>query len=197
MIKSGQTKEWFGELDEESAWNKLNEKFSPICNHLFRYKDKAQKRYDQGNYWWELRACDYYEGFEKQKIVWPETSFDNQYCYIEKGIYLNKTTFMIPLVDHSLLALLNSKLATFFFGSIVSKMRGGYFSMSKAYVETFRVVLNNEMSSCLNELVNQILDLKRQSYDNNIITLEKEIDQLVYKLYDLTEEEIKIIEESV
>jgi len=35
------------------------------CKGLF-------KRDDQGDYWWELRHCDYYQEFEKEKIVWQE-----------------------------------------------------------------------------------------------------------------------------
>ena len=43
-------------------------------------------------------------------------------------------------------------------------------------------------------LVNQILAIKKQNPSANTIDLENQIDQLVYQLYDLTEEEIKIIE---
>ena len=44
------------------------------------------------------------------------------------------------------------------------------------------------------ELVDQILEQKKQNKDST--DLENRIDQLVYKLYDLTEEEIKIVEGS-
>jgi hypothetical protein len=48
----------------------------------------------------------------------------------------------------------------------------------------------------LESLVDQILSIKKQNPDEDTSHLEKQIDQLVYKLYDLTEEEIKIIESS-
>ena len=44
------------------------------------------------------------------------------------------------------------------------------------------------------DLVNEILSIKKQNHSANITALEPQIDQLVYQLYDLTEEEIKIIE---
>ena len=197
LFENRQTKQWFGDLDEDSAWKKLNKKYVAICEHLSQFKERAQSRFDQGNYWWELRACEYYDEIEKQKIAWPETSFDNQFCYVEKGIYLNKTAFFIPVVDHYLLALLNSKLAKFYYGSIVSKMRGGYFSMSKAYVETFRIIQDENRVLEIKSIVDQLLNLEKHSSNFDTNNLEKQIDQMVYDLYGLSEEEIKIIEESV
>lgn len=44
------------------------------------------------------------------------------------------------------------------------------------------------------ELVSAILELKKQSASANTSMIETQIDQLVYQLYDLTEDEIKIIE---
>ena len=43
-------------------------------------------------------------------------------------------------------------------------------------------------------LVNQILEIKKQSSTADTTDLESQIDQLVYQLYDLTEEQIKVIE---
>jgi type II restriction/modification system DNA methylase subunit YeeA len=43
-------------------------------------------------------------------------------------------------------------------------------------------------------LVNKILSIKKQNPNTDTTDLENEIDQLVYQLYELTEEEIKIIE---
>ena len=45
-------------------------------------------------------------------------------------------------------------------------------------------------------LVNQILAIKRRNISEDTSDLESEIDHLVYKLYGLTEEEIKIVEEN-
>jgi hypothetical protein len=45
-------------------------------------------------------------------------------------------------------------------------------------------------------IIDQILSTKKKNPEADTSELEKEIDRLVYKLYDLTEEEIKIIEEN-
>jgi len=190
LFKNGETRNWFGELNEEDAWKNLQEKYPAITEHLILFKAKAKKRYDKGQYWWELRACDYYYEMDKEKIAWPETSFDNQFSFVNVGDYLNKTTFFIPVPDKNLLGILNSKLSKFYFDSIVSKMRGGYFSMSKVYVETYPVL----GSEILEEKVTQILALKKQDPTADTSALEAEIDRMVYELYGLTEEEIAVVE---
>jgi adenine-specific DNA-methyltransferase len=192
LFKNGQTKKSFGELSEENAWNKIREIYPAIANHLERYVDKAKARYDKGQYWWELRACDYYEEFEKPKIAWPETSLDNQFALVDSGLYLNKTTFFIPFQNLGLMAILNSSVARFFLDSIVSKMRGGYYSLSKAYVETLPIPIL--LDSKFEIAVSEIITIKSQNPTADTTALEKEIDRLVYELYELTEEEIRIVE---
>lgn len=183
----------YGNMPFDDAWQWFHNNYNPIAEHLLPFKAKAEARTDKGDYWWELRACDYYDEMEKQKIVWPETSLGNQFCYVQKGTYLNKTSFFIPIKNNFLLALLNSKLIGFFLSSIVSKVRGGYFSLSKIYVEKIPVKQISETAQQpFITLVDQIIAAKQQNQDTK--DLEKEIDQMVYKLYELTDEEIKIVE---
>jgi hypothetical protein len=180
--------------------------YPSVLNHLGQFRDRlTPKPLDfkgdnwqgrkEGNYkWYEIQdAIDYYEEFENIKIVWPETSLDNQFTFIDNGIYLNKTTFFIPSPDVALLGILNSNLMKFYLNSIVSKMRGGYFSLSKAYVETSPIP-SSLMSSGIGEIVDQILSIKKSNLQSNTSDLENRIDHLVYQLYGLTDEEIRIIE---
>jgi hypothetical protein len=43
-------------------------------------------------------------------------------------------------------------------------------------------------------LVDKILEAKKENPQADTIELEREIDNLVYRLYDLTEDEIKLVE---
>jgi hypothetical protein len=49
-------------------------------------------------------------------------------------------------------------------------------------------------NSAFIDILEQILSFKRHNPNSDTSTLEQEIDQLVYKLYGLTEEEIRIVE---
>jgi len=178
--------------------------YPSIIEHLNFYRDDltpklkdsdSLKGRKPGSYkWFEIQdSVDYHLEFEKDKIVWAETSLGNQFCMIAGGIYLNKTTFMMPSNDLTLLAILNSNLVRFYLDSIVSKVRGGYFSMSKSYVETVPIVYPKNTEPFI-ERVTKIIDSKKENPEADTTELEAQINQLVYQLYDLTEEEIKIIE---
>ncbi len=179
-------------------------KYPSIIEHLeFYIKQLTPKTKDSnslqgrkpGSYkWFEIQdSVDYHLEFEKKKIVWAETSLGNQFCIVEGGVYLNKTAFMIPINDLSLLGILNSKLINFYLDAIVSKVRGGYFSMSKAYIESIPVTYPSDTMPFIAK-VEQIIKNKKDNPSADTTALENQIDQLVYQLYELTEEEIKIIE---
>src|SRR3546814_20210596 len=60
-----------------------------------------------GRFWWELRACAYYEAFEKPKISYQEIQFFPQYALDVEGQLGNNKTFLIANADSGLLAVLN------------------------------------------------------------------------------------------
>ena len=77
-------------------------------------------------------------------------------------------------------------------------MAGGYLSITKELISNIpipNIVLENQES--INFIVNQILTAKKANPDADTSALKQEIDQLVYELYGLTEEEIRLVEESV
>ncbi|MDR9442792.1 MAG: Eco57I restriction-modification methylase domain-containing protein, partial [Schleiferiaceae bacterium] len=190
LFRSGDTREWFGDkLTEKEAFARISEAYPAVMKHLGQYEANAKKRHDRGHYWWELRACDYYEEFEKEKIAWPETSMNNQFTKIPAGAYLNKTAFFIPSNDLFLLGLLNSKVTLFYLDAIVSKMRGGYFSLSKAYVETMPIVLTTAFEQKISNLTKASLVGEKAKT--------QELDQFIFSNYDLSNEEIKVIENSI
>ncbi|HLP94305.1 MAG TPA: Eco57I restriction-modification methylase domain-containing protein [Saprospiraceae bacterium] len=184
----------------EIAESEFQKRYSSVYQYLLKFRTQLEKRnvaetgirYE----WYALQRCaaSYFTEFEEMKIVWPETSNENQFCYVDKGIYLNKTTFFCPIKDHSLLGILNSKVIKFCLSAIVSKMRGGYFSMSKAYVETVPIPKISNGKLQLDNLVSRILAAKQSDPQADTTALEAEIDALVYGLYGLTEEEIAIVE---
>ena len=97
----------------------------------------------------------------------------------------------------SLVALLNSQLLTYAFRNYYSggDLRGNTFRYKKAFMEQLPIVKADEVVRCkLEALVDQIQAAKAANPTADVTAIEAEIDQLVYQLYDLTEEEIKIVE---
>ena len=70
LIPNGWTRNKFSGSND--VWTDLRENYPAIANYLSPFAESAEKRYDKGEFWWELRACDYYGEFEKPKIFWPE-----------------------------------------------------------------------------------------------------------------------------
>ncbi len=180
------------------------EKYPAIKTHLDAHYDTIATRCDQGDTPYHLRNCAYLEDFEKEKIVYPETSQGAYFIYENSGIFLEKTAFMIVSDAYNLkllTALLNSKLITFYFknfcgGCILGK--SGY-QYNKHALEKIPIPQitekNQELARKITDGAKQILALKEKDPKANTQELEKEIDALVYQLYHLTDEEIKTIEE--
>ncbi len=180
------------------------EKYPAIKMHLDSHYDTIATRSDQGDTPYHLRNCAYLEDFEKEKIVYPETSQGAYFIYENSGIFLEKTAFMIVSDAYNLkllTALLNSKLITFYFknfcgGCILGKSGYQYNKHALEKIPIPKITeKNQELARKITDGVKQILALKEK--DANTQQLEKEIDALVYQLYNLTDEEIKIIEEGI
>jgi type II restriction/modification system DNA methylase subunit YeeA len=107
---------------------------------------------------------------------------------------------------------LNSKLLDFFWRSISTPMRGGYFRYFTQYIEqlpipriNFAKAIDKARHDRMNQMVDVMLELHQElaeskvdqvknSIQRQIDATDKQIDALVYELYGLTDEEIKIVE---
>jgi adenine-specific DNA-methyltransferase len=211
IIPAGWTNERRGQEDSEEFFKKT---FPALYNHFMSFANVKGKgkglfdRDDQGDYWWELRPCDYYPEFEKEKIVWQEIVREPSFAYDNTGIYVEATGFLMTGKNLKyLLGLLNSKPVAFFFKTFYAG--GGLgedgYRYKKAFLERLPLPPitkeNQPLADQIVQKVQEILTLTQspdfetsQEKQQKVKELEREIDQLVYKLYGLTEEEIKIIE---
>ncbi|WP_120818664.1 class I SAM-dependent DNA methyltransferase [Helicobacter pylori] len=180
------------------------EKYPAIKTHLDSHWDTIATRSDQGDTPYHLRNCAYLEDFEKEKIVYPETSQGAYFIYENSGIFLEKTAFMIVSDAYNLkllTALLNSKLITFYFknfcgGCILGKSGYQYNKHALEKIPIPKITpQNQELADKITDGAKAILEVKEKDPKANTQKLEKEIDALVYQLYNLTDEEIKTIEE--
>lgn len=138
----------------------------------------------------------------EKKIVGPYLSYGSQYSIDENGKYLTNTKCYsyiknekVSLSYEYLIAILNSKVTWFFIMQKSSVMRGGYRVYAPKYLETFSIPTPDDTTKkALESLVSKVTTLKSQSLTADTSALEHQIDHLVYQLYDLTDEEIKIVE---
>ena len=161
---------------------------------------KSRKK--TGNKWFETQdQIAYYPEFEKEKVVWAETDQALNMSLVGKGFYLQKTCFMI--VGNNLRyieAVCNSKIIQKHIKNQASQLGEKGFSLTKDSVSKLPIPpitsSNQSIVTKIETLVQNILDQKEKEKEADTTSLENEIDSLVYKLYDLTEDEIKVVEGS-
>jgi len=155
-IPSGWTKSTTGKNSEEDAWEWLKSEFPGIARHLSKFREDASSRYDRGEFWWELRSCDYYDEFERKKIVYPEISDGPRFSMDLNGRHTNNKCYIIPTDESKLVGILNSKLGEFWAENKLSSVRGGYLEYRTVHLSEFPVI--TEDSSRLNQHIGDIID---------------------------------------
>jgi Eco57I restriction-modification methylase/restriction endonuclease TaqI-like protein len=204
---------------DKNAWKWFESTYPAIAKHLKPFEEAAKKRQDQGDYWWELRACDYYSEFDKPKIIYPDIAKESRAAFDTTGLYFNNTIYFIPLNDLYLLALLNSKLIFTYFKRMAAVLgdadKGGrlrWFRQDVMKLPIRGIDFENPAEKSAHEeivrLVERMLVLQKErqsvrreddldrvrNLERQIAQVDAEIDQRVYALYGLTKEEIKIVE---
>ena len=103
------THPWSGQSADE-AKVVFADSYPAIHAHLQAFRDRLIARYDQGKYFWELRACAYWKEFEKPKIVYPDIAQRTEFAFDDRDYFLGNTVYIVPTKETWLVGLLNSKL---------------------------------------------------------------------------------------
>lgn len=197
--------------------------FPAILKYLSQFKDRLLPKprdwtgpwngRKPGNYqWYELQdTVDYYGEFEKPKIIVPAIVQKASYYYDESGYYSNDKTCIISTTDLYLLGILNSTVPDFVLHHIASTKQGGYFEYKPMYISQLpirvinfddpadvkrheqMVALVERMLELHKQLASARLPQEKELLERQIGATDGQIDRLVYELYGLTEEEIRIV----
>ena len=157
------------------------EDYPAVKAHLDLYYPQLEKRADQGDTPYNLRNCAYIEDFFKQKIAWASVG-ETYYSLIPEGTFLLDTNYFFSTEDSWFLGFLNSKLITYWINSEDTPIgNGGAYRHYKYNLEKLPIIeIDDLIKISIMELV------KSKEYNK--------IDQLLYKLYNLSEEETIFIE---
>ncbi len=165
--------------------------YPAIYARFQQFRDKLIKRDDQGRFFWELRSCKYWQEFEQPKIIFPDIASSSRYTYFQPSLYVDMTAFIIPTNSFYILGIVNSNVSEYFLSSISSQVRGNYLRFKRQYVSQIPIANATEtQKEAIEYLVKQCLEAKGKE----VKELETKINQIVYELYGLSEEEIGIIE---
>ena len=189
-------------------------KYKAIKKHLDKYYSNLEIRQDKGNTPYNLRSCAYLDNFEKYKIknnngkieyygkiIWNRISSELYFSYDDKGYFVLDSMFMINCKNKNtikyLIGILNSKLSRLYIKLTSATLGSGTYG-AKIYIEKIPIPkIDNTNKKLVDKIINninEILKIKNKNSNADISEIEGEIDKIVYWLYGLSEEEIKIIE---
>lgn len=164
----------------------------------------VKKWLDNGNYFVLFNPKNE-EDFTKPNIVAPYRSKENTFAYSERAFFAVSDVCFISTKDVSfdlkyILALLNSKLYYFWFYH-KGKRKGKIFELNQTPLKGVPIKkVEKTKQEPFVKIVNKIISLtNEEDYDNNEITkglvfdYQNQLDELIYKLFDLTEEETNFI----
>ncbi|MFX0204367.1 MAG: Eco57I restriction-modification methylase domain-containing protein [Candidatus Hodarchaeota archaeon] len=196
--------------------------YPAIKKHLSKFKkrlvpkpsnwkgDKWEGRKPGRYKWYEIQdTIAYYEEFEKPKIIYPNICKQPEFTFDPNGNYTNQKCFIIASDDKYLLGILNSKLNKYLFYKYLPKLRGGFFEPSYVIFKNFpikkldmNVISEKEFHFNFTALIDKMINLSNSvslndKKVNEIHKIDEAINDLVYKLYDLSPEEINLIEKII
>lgn len=186
----------------------LCSQYPAVAEHLAKYEDKASKRKDKGDYWWELRSCRYYEEFEKTKIICPTIVRHISATMDTHGLYSNDKTSIIASGDFYLLGLLNSSLMDFYMRRTCTELLNQHYEVKPGNLamlpikkisttNSFHIDLKTEIENgamALSRLCSVPKDERTEENSEDISENEKKINKAVCRLYRLSPSEISLVE---
>lgn len=180
------------------------EDYPAVKNHLLSYGEKRleqtgkkyiingeeiKARKKTSNKWFETQdSISYWEDFFKPKIMYPNMTKYMPFYYDEKGFYQNDKSFMITGKHIPFLtAFLNSSLFKFCFRDNFPELLGGTRELRKIFFDKISVIkVSDEIN---NDFKREVTNLQSNYTQEKATT----IDQMLFDLYGLTEEERKVI----
>jgi hypothetical protein len=190
---------------------------------IFKYLKENQKMLAErekgkfkNDFWYAFGYPKSMTQFQKPKLIVPDYNNIASFTFDEEGHFF-KTGYGIILKNQNpslffILGLLNSTLLFWYLKLIGTSLRGGYIRFWTKYLEQLpirtinfsdpadkarhdkMVVLVERMLALHKKRAEVKLDHEKNLIEGQIDATDKQIDALVYELYGLTEEEIKIVE---
>ncbi len=200
----------------------LSSEFPLAYDYLKQYRKELTelrvKYKTNPHYWYSCHRGRSIEYFDSERIITPEISLGCNMTIGERGIYHNTQVYSL-LPKETMkerqsywLGILNSKLMWFFLKNTGTVLRGGYIRFKTEYLKPFparTIDFNKPSEKAIHDklvsLVDRMLELhkkkntlppsaEREKIERAIAVTDEKIDEIVYGLYGITGEEIRIIE---
>ena len=208
VLRGRTIKKWYAEQD--NLWligtfpvlNISIDDYPAVRDHLLRFgRKRLEQSGEEGSRkktssdWFETQDnIAYWQEFEMPKIMYQKFQVKPCFIYDDQELYCNDSMWIISKADKVLLAILNSRMGWWLISKYCTAIQNGFQLIWKYFGQIPIPSINLEQSKLITLLVDEVLTTKKSAPNADTTTLETEIDQLVYQLYGLTEDEIKVVE---
>jgi len=156
--------------------------------------DRLLTRADQGKFYWELRACAYWEEFNQDQIGWGNLATKPQFSTIEPRFISCAPAVVAITREKWIPCILNSTTCEYLISMAGAERQNGFYEFKPMYVGPLPIPkVNKEDKKELSVLMQKA----QESEGNELAMIEGKINKIVYRLYELTREEIALIESSI
>ena len=143
--------------------------------------------------WYEIQdSIDYHGEFEKPKIVMCRFMKSPLFCYEEGGMLFNDANYFLNVGDKYVLAFFMSRVGWTLLTKLGTDLSGGFYQLFINMMESVPVFPATDKQKA--PIISRVEKILADPAGSAVPRLEREIDELVYKLYNLTQKEIAIIE---
>jgi hypothetical protein len=147
--------------------------YPAIHAHLSQYRDALEKRQDQGEHWWELRACAYWEKFDRPKVMYQDITWGPCFCLDTKGMLSNNTIYFLTTADRWVLAALNSPAAWCFAWRGAQHCKDEGLRFFTAFMEGFPIPRpTDEQRQQTDGIVQRLIDTTEQRHQGRRAVLD-------------------------
>ncbi len=192
---SNRTWPWSESQNDNDAEEIFRQTYPSLHAHLKPFEQRLRHRQDRGTFWWELRACSYYDALEQSKIAVQQILYHSGFALDKENYWVNQKVYFIPTDDLYLLAILNSRVIWWYLYRIWPHMKDEALAVQKPHLLALPIPTASEA------IRTQIVTLTQQAYElsqsetqlSQLLEIEWQLNDLINGIFDLSRKEIQTI----
>lgn len=167
------------------------EHYPAIKKHLNQFYPQLEKRSDKGDTPYNLRNCAYMEDFYKQKIVWKAIGRNLTFSLLEEGKFLTApASFINSNFNPFILAFLQSQYGKYFIYNNSDTTGAGDIMLN---IQSLEKIPIPKVEKIIQDKIELLVYSIIQKKVENTLSVENQIDEIIYKLFGFSKEEIEYV----
>jgi hypothetical protein len=163
VLKSSGDHAWPWEKAGEQAEEVFAREYPSLHKHFKPHESRLERRSDRGRHWWELRACAYYDVFDRPKITYQVIQYYPAYAMDTEGVLGNDKTFFLAAPDLYLLGVLNSPLLWWHNWRFLTHLKDEALNPAAVRMEQLPIALpGDDLRDEVAGLARKLVDLEQQ-----------------------------------